>query len=308
MISSTFGAPLGGTTEGGQYGLESLAVSLITPPNFGGSGGSCLPSSVMVALGEPGVPVICWAAADPARRPGNVTSKVARPVANSNVCFGRHLFCSSIMGFLLSFDAAEPNVTGRSVDRFGMARRRPVATAVIGRAQMRPTLEHLARDLDVGRTRVVALVFATAARVFRDTAGLRRIGLMLGRVPIGRPFPDIADHVVEAIAVRRKRRHRRCPLIAVGRQILVRKLALPGVGHLAPAGREVFAPGELGTVETAACREFPLGLGGQLLARPLGISLGVFESDMHYRVLVQSADRAAGSVRPAPVGAKLERP
>src|SRR6202040_3694864 len=61
MISSTFGAPLGGTTDGGQYGLESFAVSLITPPNFGGSGGSCLPSSVIVALGEPGVPVICWA-------------------------------------------------------------------------------------------------------------------------------------------------------------------------------------------------------------------------------------------------------
>src|SRR5205809_2858324 len=61
MMSSTFGAPLGGTTDGGQYGLESFASSLISPPNFGGSGGSCLPSSVIVALGEPGVPVICWA-------------------------------------------------------------------------------------------------------------------------------------------------------------------------------------------------------------------------------------------------------
>ena len=28
MISSTFGAPLGGTTRGGQYGLESLALFL----------------------------------------------------------------------------------------------------------------------------------------------------------------------------------------------------------------------------------------------------------------------------------------
>src|SRR6476620_9204278 len=189
MISSTFGAPLGGATEGGQYGLESLAVSLITPPNFGGSGGSCLPSSVIVALGVPGVPVICCAAAVAARRPGKVMSKVARPVANSQPCFDRSPFSSSIMGFLLSLDATEPNVTGRCVDWLGMARRRPVAAAIIGRAQMRSALEHLARDLDVGRARVVALVFATAARVFRDTAGLRRIGLMLGRVPIGRPFP-----------------------------------------------------------------------------------------------------------------------
>src|SRR4051812_10452155 len=61
MISSTFGAPFGGTTDGGQYGLESFASSLISPPNFGGLGGSCLPSSVIVALGVPGVPVICWA-------------------------------------------------------------------------------------------------------------------------------------------------------------------------------------------------------------------------------------------------------
>src|SRR6266481_3560060 len=69
MISSTFGAPLGGTTDGGQYGLESFASSLISPPNFGGSGGSCFPSSVIVALGEPGVPVICWANAfDPSDR------------------------------------------------------------------------------------------------------------------------------------------------------------------------------------------------------------------------------------------------
>ena len=30
-----------------------------------GGGGSYLPSIVVVALGEPGVPVICWANADP---------------------------------------------------------------------------------------------------------------------------------------------------------------------------------------------------------------------------------------------------
>src|SRR4029450_12283169 len=59
MIKSTLGAPLGGTTVGGHHGLESVAVSLITPPNFGSGGGSCFPSMVVVALGEPGVPVVC---------------------------------------------------------------------------------------------------------------------------------------------------------------------------------------------------------------------------------------------------------
>jgi hypothetical protein len=35
---------------------------LITPPNFGSGGGSCLPSSVVVAPGEPGAPVVTCAA------------------------------------------------------------------------------------------------------------------------------------------------------------------------------------------------------------------------------------------------------
>src|SRR5208282_1492122 len=60
-MSRMLGAPLGGTTRGGQYGVESLAFSLITPPNGIGGGGSCFPSSVTVAPGEPGTPVICCA-------------------------------------------------------------------------------------------------------------------------------------------------------------------------------------------------------------------------------------------------------
>jgi hypothetical protein len=59
MIRRTLGAPLGGTTVGGQYGLESGALRPISPPNFGGGFGKYLPSIVVVALGEPGVPVLC---------------------------------------------------------------------------------------------------------------------------------------------------------------------------------------------------------------------------------------------------------
>ena len=61
MMSRTLGAPFGGTTRGAHHGFDCSASSLITPPNFGSGGGSCFPSIVVVALGEPGVPVICCA-------------------------------------------------------------------------------------------------------------------------------------------------------------------------------------------------------------------------------------------------------
>jgi hypothetical protein len=63
MISSTFGAPLGGTTRGGHQAFDSDAFSLITPPNGGDGGGSCFPLIVVVEPGDPGVPVVSTARA-----------------------------------------------------------------------------------------------------------------------------------------------------------------------------------------------------------------------------------------------------
>ena len=63
MINRTFGASLGGTTRAGQYGVDCAALRSILPPNFCGGGGSCSPLIVVVALGEPGVPVVCGAGA-----------------------------------------------------------------------------------------------------------------------------------------------------------------------------------------------------------------------------------------------------
>src|SRR5512144_2617968 len=63
MMSRMLGAPFGGTTRGGHHGVDSDAFSLITPPNFGSGGGSCFPSIVVVAPGEPGIPVVSTARA-----------------------------------------------------------------------------------------------------------------------------------------------------------------------------------------------------------------------------------------------------
>ena len=61
MMSRILGAPFGGTTRGAHHAFDCAALSLITPPNLGSGGGSCLPSIVVVAPADPGVPVVCGA-------------------------------------------------------------------------------------------------------------------------------------------------------------------------------------------------------------------------------------------------------
>jgi hypothetical protein len=91
-MSSTFGAPFGGTTRGGHQLVDSLALSLITPPNAGGSGGSCVPLIDVVALGEPlslvccavpDVPVVCWVDGGALRRSRASFRPDEQPTANN---------------------------------------------------------------------------------------------------------------------------------------------------------------------------------------------------------------------------------
>src|ERR1700681_3451613 len=120
-------------------------------------------------------------------------------------------------------------MAGGRIDRLRMARRGPVAAAIIRRAEVRSSLQHLARNPDVRQTRIVACVLAAAARILWNTARLRRIGFVLRRVPVRGPFPDIADHVVKAVAVRSKGFYRRGAVVSVEVEILQRKIALPSV-------------------------------------------------------------------------------
>src|SRR5207248_3061396 len=63
-MSSTLGAPLGGTMRGGHQVFESLASSLMTPPNGNSGAGICLPLITSVPAATPGSPVICCVQAE----------------------------------------------------------------------------------------------------------------------------------------------------------------------------------------------------------------------------------------------------
>src|SRR5438552_8078994 len=82
MIRRMFGACLGGTMRGAHHIFDCRASSLMTPPNFGSGGGSCFPLMVVVALAEPGVPVV-WICA---RAEGTTAMTVAASIAPKNIC------------------------------------------------------------------------------------------------------------------------------------------------------------------------------------------------------------------------------
>src|SRR5664279_2807075 len=89
MISRTLGGPIGGTTVGGHHGVDPDLFSVITPPNFGSGGGSCWPLSVVVALGEPSVPVTCCAVACAVASMSTRPATRAREIAIClSVCIG----------------------------------------------------------------------------------------------------------------------------------------------------------------------------------------------------------------------------
>src|ERR1700736_3882215 len=96
MMRRMLGAPLGGTMRGGQYGVESRAFSLITPPNFPGGAGSCSPLMVVVAVGEPGVPVISWAGAGRATNITAVATSSDNPLGTKFLI----LFCVLVLVYL----------------------------------------------------------------------------------------------------------------------------------------------------------------------------------------------------------------
>src|SRR4051794_4347661 len=166
--------------------------------------------------------------------------------------------------------AAEADVGRRRVDLLALSRRRSIAQAVVRRAQVRASLDDSSGDL-LGRIHVARWRTAPVGG-----------GLVVARGEgIDRPFPDVAGDIEQSVAVRRERPDRRRPLEAVECQVLPRELALPGV-RPPPAVRSlvVVAPREDRTVEPAARRELPFGFGGQLLARPGRVGLGVLERDM----------------------------
>src|SRR4051812_8437943 len=94
-------------------------------------------------------------------------------------------------------------------------------------------------------------------------------------VPGAGPLPDVAGHVVQAIAVGWEGADRRSPRETVRRGVLPRELAVPPVGQPAAIGPDLVPPRVPRPVETTPGCVLPLRLGRQVLPGPGGIGGGV---------------------------------
>ena len=156
----------------------------------------------------------------------------------------------------------KPRWRRRGVDRLRLARRGPVAEAVVRRAEVRAALDHLARDVLARLAGVVALLGRRDARVGRDAARARDAR----RDGAGRTSRSSTPRRCRSCRTGRSRSAGSCPtgevpLVAVGLQVLPGELALPGVRHRLAVRDELVAPGEDRALEAAARGELPLRLG-----------------------------------------------
>src|SRR5206468_1329186 len=148
-----------------------------------------------------------------------------------------------------AYDTSEPDVAGCCIDHLRVARRRAISMAVVRCAQERSALEDLARDPNARLARVITVLDRRPAGIVGHAAGLLSIRLLVPvAVPIARPFPHVAGHFMQAVAIRRKGLHGSGPLEAVAPQVLPRKFALPAIGEMFATGREVIAPRILRTL------------------------------------------------------------
>src|SRR5690242_6744340 len=99
-------------------------------------------------------------------------------------------------------------MTRRCVDRLAHSRGGPIPLAIIRRAKIRPAFHDFPWDPDT--TQAWILTPFTFAPLRIDVAA-RPVRLTVLLIPIGRPLPDISDHVVESIPIRRKRSNRSSP-------------------------------------------------------------------------------------------------
>src|SRR3954453_13629452 len=103
-------------------------------------------------------------------------------------------------------------------------------------------------------------------------------------IPVARPLPHVADHVVEPVAVRREASDRRRAGMTVLIAVVYREETLPGIRDRLAVGI-VSARIIILTVAAAARGELPLRFGRKFVSSPMRIGKRILVGNMHNRVI-----------------------
>src|SRR5262252_711632 len=162
-----FGAPAGGVGGDGIHGRDSFARSAIFPPNGGAGGGRTL-----------------CAAADPA---ANATMTVKTQRCECNLIDMVILICAH------SLRATKTEMIGSRAELSFPTRADHVPRAVLVGTEKRSAAMDLLRLARLGRIERRA----RPARIARNGARGHELCVVVRAIPVARPLPGIAGHVVE---------------------------------------------------------------------------------------------------------------
>ncbi|MNH16172.1 hypothetical protein D3C79_758030 [compost metagenome] len=151
-------------------------------------------------------------------------------------------------------------------------------------------------------------VVAVAQRRARGVEGGVACLIMPGAIAAARQLPDVAARVEQAKAIGHEAAHRGGAGETVERLIVIRELALPGIGHGVAVGPLSRAPTEVRILQATAHRVFQLRLAGQCAPGPAGVGLGIAQGHLHHRVVGPIVPVAAGPQGVAPVRPGNELP
>src|SRR6516225_3321592 len=164
---------------------------------------------------------------------------------------------------------------------------------------------------DVTRAILIRAEKGTPAMNFLRLTGFRRIEWMLwalriarhlavggqgpiifGSVPITRPLPYVARHVVQPVRIRGIMSDRRGAPKTVLSRVGVRKMPLVRVSHPLSVRTEFISPHEGFSGLATSRREFPFRFGRQTFSSPLRVSHRIFIRHLYHRIILLPTNAA----------------
>src|ERR1700730_4674085 len=139
------------------------------------------------------------------------------------------------------------------------------------------------------------------AGVARHATGFFFVFGARGRERARCPLPNIANHVVEPVAICGKGIDRRSALVSIYLEVLPWESTLPSVRHWPPLRSKRLAPRVSGAVQAAASGEFPFGLDRQLLPSPGSVCASILVSDVNHRMVITAVDGAVRTFGMPPI-------